>query len=52
MTLSWVGVEGDNWFFYWYDRIDEPNNRFIGYEERLNYKAFGFWWFCVIWGYF
>tara|TARA_R110000744_G_scaffold324817_3_gene430635 strand:- start:2134 stop:2268 length:135 start_codon:yes stop_codon:yes gene_type:complete len=35
---------------HWFDKIENPANRMIGYEHYPgSHKAICFWWFCILW---
>ena len=54
MKLEWNGIEwGDGKYIYWFDPIETPSNRMIGYEkftcDCIDHYALCFWWFCICW---
>lgn len=61
--LHWNGIEwwqsevtlgSDTYFyyFYWFDLIEEKENRFLGYDYMYYdgpHVALGLWWVCMTW---
>lgn len=39
---------GDDCYFYWFDYIENPSNRLLGYERVDSTHMLCFWWFCML----
>ena len=52
MVIKWNGIETDNIDFYWFDSINNPNNRNLGYQKlSSSYStlySLCLWFFCIV----